>query len=130
MTELDITVNDGLRLSELYGQLADLQYKLDNIGPYIAQQKFLPTVLIVVVAVLLGFLLFLLLCEAFSRYASKEDRNFALAIMGGFALVMVAIWLVWMGYIDTYTVYNLECDVSRVQGEIDGILARYGGGGA
>ena len=130
MTDLDITVNDGLRLSELYGELANLQYKLDNLDLYIAQQKLLPTVLIVVVAVLIGFLLFLLLCEAFSRYASKEDRNFALAIMGGFALIMVAIWLVWMGYIDTYATYNLECDISRVQGEIDGIIAKYGGGGA
>ncbi len=130
MTELDITVNDGLRLSELYGELANLQYKLDNIGLVIDEQKLRATILLIVLAGLVGFLLLTVISVALSDQPSKREKIGIFAILAAYAVAIAAIWFFWMGHIDTYAVYNLECDISRVQGEIDGIMARYGGGGA
>ncbi len=130
MTELDITVNDGLRLSELYGQLADLQYKLDNIGLYVDEQKLKVTVCLLVLAVIIGFMILVLVASAYPGQTSKGEKALIFTVFAVYTVIMVAIWWFWMGHIDTYAVYNIECDMSRVQGEIDGILARYGGGGA
>ncbi len=130
MTELDITVNDGLRLSELYGELAKLQYKLDNIGLVIDEQKLKATILLLVIAALAGLMLLVVISVASSDRPSKREKAAIVAILAAYAVAIAAIWCFWMGHIDTYAVYNLECDMSRVQGEIDGILARYGGGGA
>ncbi len=128
MTNLDITVNDGLRLSELYGQLGDLNYKMENLGLYIDSEKLKITVAIAVIGAIFGAILFGLLWEWFYYwYDRKRAVGIILSCMAVFVIVLVTIWFLWMGHIDTYAVYNLECDISRVQGEIDGILARYGG---
>lgn len=129
MTELDITFNDGLRLSELYGELADLQYKLDNIGLFVDQQKLKVTIGLLVIAVIVGFIICAAMSVMLPLQLSKRGMVGIFAVMAAYVAGIAAIWLFWMGHIDTYAVYNLECDISRVQGEIDGILARYGGGG-
>lgn len=128
MTDLDITINDGLRLSELYGQLGDLNYKMENLGLYIHSEKLKITVAIVVIGVIFGAILFGVLCEWFyDGYEKKRSVGIILSCMAAFVIVLATIWFLFMGHIDTYAVYNLECDISRVQGEIDGIMARYGG---
>ena len=128
MTNLDITVNDGLRLSELYGQLGDLNYKMENLGLYIHDEKLKATILIIVLGIIIGFTLcaglHLLFYDSYNREASLKV---IVSCMVLYVVALVVIWFLWMGHIDTYAVYNLECDISRVQGEIDGILARYGG---
>lgn len=129
MTALDITVNDGLRLSELYGQLADLNYRMDNLGLYIHDQKLHATMVIIGLGAVLGIALFVLALTVMFDwwYDSEKSGKVFFACVGVYILILAIIWAVSMDYIDTYAVYNLECDMSRVQGEIDGIMARYGG---
>ncbi len=128
MTNLDITVNDGLRLSELYGQLAELNFRMENIGLYIHDERLQATVLIIVLGFFIGLVLVgiaLMLLDYW--YVEELSGKAIFACIGAYILILAIIWCFSMDYIGTYAVFNLECDISRVQGEIDGIMARYGG---
>lgn len=129
MTNLDITVNDGLRLSELYGQLADLNYRMENLGLYIHNERVQATVLIIALGIIIGLVLVALALVAFDYWYIEgiSCGKVFFACIGAYILILAIIWCLSMDYIGTYAVYNLECDMSRVQGEIDGIMARYGG---
>ncbi len=129
MTNLDITVNDGLRLSELYGQLAELNFRMENIGLYIHDERLHATVLILALGIIFGLFLGVMAMYGFEYWYSEESvtTKKIVACVGAYILILAVIWCVYMDYIGTYAVFNLECDISRVQGEIDGIMARYGG---
>lgn len=129
MTELDITVNDGLRLSELYGQLAELNFRMENIGLYLHDERLHATLLIIALGIIIGLFLVGMALYGLDYWYSEEAVNSKkiVACIGVYILILAVIWCIYMDYIDTYAVYNLECDISRVQGEINGILARYGG---
>ncbi len=129
MADLDITYNDGLRLSELYGEMGDLQYKLNHIDLYLSKMEIGVSICIIILAISLALALYWFIdARVLSYYPNKKEKAMAALILAGYFLIIVGIWLFVIDYIETYVPYSLECDLARVKGEIAGILAKQGGG--
>ena len=140
MTDLnfDLTYQDGLRLSELYGQLGAIQYDLEHI----VMSSLLPTIL---ACALVGFL-YLMFMSAFTdyikdewfcyncEYANSSDPwvwnmrgkyAYALICVGMIALLVLIFYGIFVG-VEYVMNYYLDRKLVSTQMQIDAILMKYG----
>ncbi|MGN0138171.1 MAG: hypothetical protein ACI381_06160 [Candidatus Methanomethylophilaceae archaeon] len=121
---IDLTYQDGLRLSELYGKLGELQYNLEHLDFTIMQERLFITVMIIVLGVLVGILVVMAL--AFLLQDSEhEDRYFYLGIALYIVAVAAIIYFAW-DYTAVCAEMKLERNIQSTQMQIDAILMKYG----
>ena len=140
MTDLnfDLTYQDGLRLSELYGQLGAIQYDLEHI----VMSSLLPTVL---VCALVGFIYLMIMLSVTdyikdewfhydSEYTYKDDPwvwnmrgkyAYALICVGMIALLILILYGIFVG-VEYIMEYYLDRKLVSTQMQIDAILMKYG----
>ena len=140
MTDLnfDLTYQDGLRLSELYGQLGAIQYDLEHI----VMSSLLPTIL---ACALVGFL-YLMFMSAFTDYIKDEwfyyrckytdpddpwvwnkrgKYAYALICVGMIVLLVLILYGIFVG-VEYIMEYYLDRKLVSTQMQIDAILMKYG----
>ena len=135
---LDLTYQDGLRLSELYGQLGAIQYDLEHI----AMSCLLPTVL---VCALVGFLYVMLMLVATDyikdewfyyrcKYTDPNDPwvwnkrgkyAYVLICVGMIALLVLIFYGIFVGF-ECIMEYLLNKKLVSTQMQIDAIELKYG----
>lgn len=121
---IDFTYQDGLRLSELYGKLGELQYNLDHLDFIIMQDHLVTTALLIFLFALIGVLVFMALAFIF-QYSIKVDRNIFIGMALYVILAAVVIYVSW-DYTAISTEIQLERDIQSTQMQIDAILMKYG----
>ena len=135
---LDLTYQDGLRLSELYGQLGAIQYDLEHI----VMSSLLPTVL---VCALVGFI-YLMIMLSVTDYIKKEwfcynfvytnsldpwawnqrgKYAYAFICVGMIALLVLILYGIFVG-VEYIMEYYLDRKLVSTQMQIDAILMKYG----
>lgn len=134
----DLTYQDGLRLSELYGQLGTVQYDLEHIVMY----SLLPTVLL---CALVGFIYLMLMLsvteyikdERFHYHCNYTDSNdpwvwdkrgkyaYALICVGMIALLILIFYGIFIG-VEYVMDYYLNGKLVSIQMQIDAIELKYG----
>lgn len=130
--DMNITYEDGLRLSELRGQLAQFQYNIDHIDltvlPY-----WLATCAVI------GFGLALLSSWLYISYTGREetiingrwtvvkkrDVDSRIWTVGTFVAATLICMLACM-IMEAYLSNSIQSDMSNVQAQIDAILSKYG----
>ena len=135
---LDMTYQDGLRLSELYGQLGGVQYNLEHIVMY----SLLPTVLL---CALVGFIYLMIMMsvtdnikdEWFHYHCKYTDSNdpwvwdkrgkyaYALICVGMIALLILIFYGIFVG-VEYVMDYYLNGKLVSIQMQIDAIELKYG----
>ena len=140
MTDLnfDLTYQDGLRLSELYGQLGAIQYDLEHI----VMSSLLPTIL---ACAIVGFLYLMFMNVAtdyikeewFCYYCKHTDSNdpwvwnkwgkyaYALICVGMIALLILIFYGIFVG-VEYVMNYYLNGKLVSIQMQIDAIELKYG----
>lgn len=121
---IDLTYQDGLRLSELYGQLGKLQTQMDNLSLVAFQDQLWITIIILVLALIIGFVFVMAL-----SIALDESEHCERYLLIGIVLYIIAVALVVnfeLGYIAACTELRLEGDIKSTQMQIDAILMKYG----
>lgn len=140
MTDLnmDLTYQDGLRLSELYGELGAIQYDLEHI----VMSSLLPTVL---VCALVGFLYLMLMLSVTDyikdewfhyrcKYTDPDDPwvwnkrgkyAYALICVGMIALLVLIFYGILVGF-ECIMEYLLNKKLVSTQMQIDAIELKYG----
>ena len=140
MTDLnfDLTYQDGLRLSELYGQLGAIQYDLEHI----VMSSLLPTVLL---CAFVGFIYLMVMLVVTDRiktewfcynceYANSSDPwvwnmrgkyAYALICVGMIALLVLIFYGIFVG-VEYVMNYYLDRKLVSTQMQIDAILMKYG----
>ena len=121
---IDFTYQDGLRLSELYGKLGELQYNLEHLDFVIMHEHIITTALIVVLGVLGGILVVMALAFIFQD-SEHATRNVYLGIALYIVAVVAIIYFAW-DYTAVCAEMKLERDVQSTQMQIDAILMKYG----
>ena len=121
---IDLTYQDGLRLSELYGQLGKLQTQMENLDFVIFQDQLGIMIFTLLMAALIGFLLLLGLCVVFDGSSHADAK----IIVGLAIYVIIVAVIVYFehDYIATSTELRLEGDIRSTQMQIDAILMKYG----
>lgn len=121
---IDFTYQDGLRLSELYGKLGELQYNLDHLDFIIMQDHLVTTALLIFLFALIGVLVYLALDYIFA-YSKHETMNIIIGMALYVILAAVVIYISWE-YTAICTEIRLERDIQSTQMQIDAILMKYG----
>ena len=121
---VDLTYQDGLRLSELYGKLGELQYNLEHLDFIIMQDHIVTTVLWIFLFALIGVLVYLALDYIF-MYSKHENMNIIIGMALYALLAAVVIYVSW-DYTAISTEIQLERDIQSTQMQIDAILMKYG----
>ena len=121
---IDLTYQDGLRLSELYGKLGELQYNLEHLDFTIMQDHLVITALLIFLFALIGVLVYLALDYIFA-YSKHETTNIIIG-MALYALLVVAVIYVSWDYTALSTEIQLEREIQSTQMQIDAILMKYG----
>ena len=121
---IDLTYQDGLRLSELYGKLGELQYNLEHLDFIIMQDHLVTTALLIFLSALIGVLVYLALDYIFA-YSKHETTNIIIG-MALYALLVVAVIYVSWDYTALSTEIQLEREIQSTQMQIDAILMKYG----
>ena len=121
---VDVTYQDGLRLSELYGQLGKLQTQMDNLSLVAFQDQLWTTIIILVLAVIFGFVFVMALSIAYDE-SEHYQRNLLIGIVLYIIAVAVIVYFE-LGYIAACTELRLEGDIKSTQMQIDAILMKYG----
>lgn len=129
---MNITYEDGLRLSELNGRLAQMQYNLDHID-----LTMLSTDLAICAAI--GFCIALLSCILYSicipdeGWYGKHGEEFArrhrkqkYIWLAATVVVAMALCFLTCQCAELITVNSIRSDMSNVQAQIDAILSKYG----
>ncbi len=117
MTDIVISYEDGLRLSELQGQLSQLQYDLAHVDMASIGEKMIATIGVTIVLAMV----LMAICGFDENPRSKKILCCTAIIIA--IVIDVVLW----GSIEHLTVYNLESEMANVQGQMDAIYARYGG---
>ena len=135
---VDLTYQDGLRLSELYGELGAIQYDLEHI----VMSSLLPTALL---CLLVGFLYLMFMSVATDyikeewfcyncEYANSSDPwvwnkwgkyAYALICVGMIALLILIFYGIFVG-VEYVMDYYLNRKLVSTQMQIDAILMKYG----
>lgn len=125
MTDLnvDITTQDGLRLSELYGQLGQLQHNLANFDIIATNERLCVAAMVAVIGVLIGFLLVLWLYDEYSD--TKQEYIMWIGIVLYIAL-LITIWYFASEWSVICKENALQRDITSVQMQIDAIKMKYG----
>lgn len=121
---VDVTYQDGLRLSELYGQLGKLQTQMDNLSLVAFQDQLWITIVILVIALIIGFVFVMALSITFD-----ESEHYERYLLIGIVLYIIAVAVVIyfeLDYIAACTELRLEGDIKSTQMQIDAILMKYG----
>ena len=121
---IDLTYQDGLRLSELYGRLGELQYNLEHLNFIIMQDHLVTTALLIFLFALVGVLVYLAL-DYICAYSKHEDRNIIIG-MALYALLAAAVIYITWDYTAISTELRLEREIQSTQMQIDAILMKYG----
>ncbi len=130
--DINITYEDGLRLSELRGQLAQFQYNLDHID-LTALPYWLATCAVI------GFGLALLSSWLYISYTERKeiiingrwtvvkrrDVDSRIWTVGTFVAATLICMLACM-IMEAYLSNSIQSDMSNVQAQIDAILSKYG----
>lgn len=114
MTAIDITYEDGLRLSELSGQLSRLKYEASNLLAVNAADLVMVFFLLAIVAVVIAVFL-----DIITEYCGSW--RYILIALPSFIPILGII--VFAMYLDA----SVAMDIANVQGQIDAILAKYEG---
>lgn len=114
MTAIDITYEDGLRLSELSGQLAGLKYEASNLLAVNAADLMMVFFLLTMVAIVVAIFLYII-----TEYCGSW--RYILIALPSFIPILGII--VFAMYLDA----SVAMDIANVQGQIDAILAKYEG---
>lgn len=121
---IDLTYQDGLRLSELYGQLGKLQTQMDNLSLVAFQDQLWITIVILVIALIIGFVFVMALSITFD-----ESEHYERYLLIGIVLYIIAVAVVIyfeLNYVMACTELRLEGDIKSTQMQIDAILMKYG----
>ena len=121
---VDVTYQDGLRLSELYGQLGKLQTQMDNLSLVAFQDQLWTTIIILVLAVIFGFVFVMALSIALDE-SEHYQRNLLIGIVLYIIAVAVIVYFE-LSYVAACTELRLEGDIKSTQMQIDAILMKYG----
>ena len=135
---LDLTYQDGLRLSELYGQLGAIQYDIEHI----VMSSLLHTIL----ACAIVGILYLMFMSSFTdyikdewfcyncEYANSSDPwvwnkrgkyAYALICVGMIVLLVLILYGIFVG-VEYILEYYLDRKLVSTQMQIDAILMKYG----
>ena len=129
MTDIAITYEDGLRLSELQGQLAQLQYDLNHIDVTTLPEKIRICIILALVGLLVLWIVLAILAElAGGRF--MDDRSEAILYsVGALAVIIgfVVVAILATGWYEQLCIVDLESQMANVQGQMDAIYAKYGG---
>ena len=125
--DLNITYEDGLRLSELYGRRDELLYQLDHVD----MEAAIVTIFIAMFVVL-GLGLYLSYMRDMGRirvrrgYDDEEefqrhmrDELFLLVVIGAAVIIVSYFGL------QVLLEYVMSSDLANINGQIEGILYRY-----
>ena len=121
---IDLTYQDGLRLSELYGKLGELQYNLEHLDFIIMQDHLVTTALLIFLFALVGVLVYLAL-DYICAYSKHETMNIIIG-MALYALLAAAVIYITWDYTAISTELRLEREIQSTQMQIDAILMKYG----
>lgn len=121
---IDLTYQDGLRLSELYGRLGELQYNLEHLDFVVMQDHIIMTLFIIALAVLGGILLLGALAWLFDQ-SEHADAKIAIGMVLYVVAIVVITYLVW-DYTAVCAEMKLERNIQSTQMQIDAILMKYG----
>ena len=133
MTDLDLNISyeDGLRISELYGRLADVQYNLSH--PDIAMMGEWRSYGIMLAAVLaliaLGVVTYLSL-ELLPRHRIEGGLKEAvciIAVLAAIAVLWYALTCLTVDVMEPLIIAGWERDAASYQAQIDAIIAKYTG---
>ena len=129
MTDIAITYEDGLRLSELQGQLAQLQYDLNHIDVTTLPEKIKICIILALVGLFVLWIVLAILVElAEGRF--MDDRSEAILYsVGALAVIIgfVVVAILATGWYEQLCIVDLESQMANVQGQMDAIYAKYGG---
>ena len=121
---VDLTYQDGLRLSDLYGQLGKLQTQMDNLSLVAFQDQLWTTIIILVLAVIFGFVFVMALSIAYD-----ESEHYQRNLLIGIVLYIIAVAMIVyfeLNCVAACTELRLEGDIKSTQMQIDAILMKYG----
>lgn len=121
---IDLTYQDGLRLSELYGKLGRFQYDLEHLDYTLMQEHIATSLFVIALAVLAG----ILVLGALEWWFVPSEHEYAKVILGMVlyvAVVAVIFYFVW-DYTTISTEMKLERNIQSTQMQIDAILMKYG----
>lgn len=121
---IDLTYQDGLRLSELYGKLGELQYNLEHLDFTIMQERLFITLMIVVLGVLVGILVLGALAWLFDQSEHADTK--IIICMALYAVAVAAILYFAWDYTAVCAEMKLERNIQSTQMQIDAILMKYG----
>lgn len=129
MTDIAITYEDGLRLSELQGQLAQLQYDLGHVDVTTLPGKLGLCFLLIIACLLVMWIVLVVLDEVTAKRFQSDASKGAILATGAvvvvIAFILVGIWAV--GFYEQWAAVGIESNIANTQGQIDAIYAKYGG---
>ena len=129
MTDIAITYEDGLRLSELQGQLAQLQYDLGHIDVTTLPEKIKICIILTLVGLFVLWIVLAILVELVEGRFMDDRSEAILYSVGALAVIIgfVVIAILATGWYEQLCIVDLESQMANVQGQMDAIYAKYGG---
>lgn len=135
---VDLTYQDGLRLSELYGELGAIQYDLDHL----LMSSLLPTILVCAFVGFIYLMIMLVVTDTIKKewfcynckYTNSSDPwvwykrgkyAYTLICIGIIALLILIFYGIFVG-IECIMDYCLNRKLVSTQMQIDAILMKYG----
>ncbi len=129
MTDVTISVEDGLRLSELQGDMARLQYDLYHVDVTTLPVKIgICVVMTLLFIVVLSMAMYYLTETVFPirRLGVVGNRLAMLCIVLAFAVVFITMGWALIGFEEEFARIGIESDIADVRAQMDAIEARYG----
>ena len=129
MTDIAITYEDGLRLSELQGQLAQLQYDFNHVDVTTLPEKIKICIILALVGLLVLWIVLAILVELVEGRFMDDRSEAILYSVGALAVIIgfVVIAILATGWYEQLCIVDLESQMANVQGQMDAIYAKYGG---
>lgn len=135
MTDVTITVEDGLRLSELNGQRSQLQYDLAHVGMTTIGHK-------IIICIVISAMMVLVIAAITSaveswnyakdpktwKYKSGVTHRQAIMVAVFVIVLDIAVCYLLTDYIQQLEAIKIESQMTNIQSQIDAIYAKYGGG--
>ena len=125
---IDLTYQDGLRLSELYGQMGTIEYDLAHLS----MSSILYTILLCLIALAPYFIV---MSSALTEYRRDklltgliDENRYGHLCIGIVAMYFVICALIHLGIMEIME-YELNRELVDVQIQIDTILSKYEQGG-
>ena len=125
ISDISITVEDGLRLSELQGRLAELQVQIGDPSTYAVGNYVTIAALLIIPFIIVGMIIFCVLDDL------TVDCSFGTALASVIIgeIMVVVLWIVAsfvLGDISVqYTVAGWDRVMTGILAQIDAILSKY-----